>query len=214
MNTLPHPSIFESKLLAQTDTRTLQNIQKQRSQKLITDMSEIGNLPNSNKHPLTLNDKQISQNNTKQVFKNIYDNTLLTEMYFSKQNIQNIQNIIKYLVHKETNYVVDDQSYTELLIVMRSIFLEYSAHPPYIHNDMSQSAKNELYKKYTIEVDRLNQIVVNSIVPKIISQLQQYIDYLKDASTQPTQIERPQNESIAGQRQYRSITQVLIGGNL
>jgi len=214
MSALPHPSLFESKNLAPQEIRTLENIQKQRAQRLVTNISEVNHLSQSAKHPLTVDDKHVSNNNTKQVFKNIYDNTLLTELFFSKQNIQNIQNIIRFLVHKETNYVVDNQSYTELLIIMRAIFLEYSSHPPYVTDDMSDNEKQKLFKKYTNEVDRLNQIVINGIVPRIISQMQQYIDYLKDASTQPIQMERPKNESIAGQRSYRSITQVLIGGDL
>lgn len=208
MNKLPHPSMFETDQPVQS---SLLSIHNENSAKI----SQVGNLPEiSQKQSLSINDSEIYTNNTKQLLKNTYDNTLLTAMFFSRSNITSIQNIIKYLVHKETNNVIDSQSYSELLIIMRAIFLEYSAHPPYITNDLSQEEKVKLYKKYTSEVDRLNQIVANSIVPRIISQLKQYISYLKDASTQPSQMERPRNENIAGQKQYRSITQVLMGGDL
>ena len=69
-----------------------------------------------------------------------------------------------------------------------------------------------LLEKYTKEVDRLNQIIVQEIVPKIVSQIQQYLDYLRDASQQPYYMDKPKNESVKGQKQYRSITQVLAGG--
>jgi len=65
-----------------------------------------------------------------------------------------------------------------------------------------------------MEVSRLNAIVINQVVPNIVSQLQQYIDYLKDASEQPYYMDKPKNVSIKGQKQYRSITQVLSGGDL
>jgi hypothetical protein len=78
---------------------------------------------------------------------------------------------------------------------------------------MSNKEKSELIIKYKNEVARLNEIVINAIVPKIISQIQQYLDYLRDASQQPYQMDQPKNESVIGQKQYRSTTQVLFGGD-
>jgi hypothetical protein len=78
---------------------------------------------------------------------------------------------------------------------------------------MTSQEKSELIIKYKNEVSRLNQIVINAIVPKIISQIQQYLDYLRDASEQPYQMDKPKNESITGQKEYRSTTQVLFGGD-
>jgi tetrahydromethanopterin S-methyltransferase subunit H len=97
---------------------------------------------------------------------------------------------------------------------MRALFLEYSLHPKLITDKMSEQESAELLKKYTTEVSRLNTIVVNQVVPKIISQIQQYVDYLRDASTQPYYMDKPKNDSVKGQKQYRSTTQVLTGGDL
>ena len=135
-------------------------------------------------------------------------------MFFSKKNIDNIQDILKFVVHRETSYIIDNQSVNELLIVMRALFLEYSLHPKLITDKMSEQERAELLKKYTTEVSRLNTIVVNQVVPKIISQIQQYVDYLRDASTQPYYMDKPKNDSVKGQKQYRSTTQVLTGGDL
>jgi hypothetical protein len=211
--TVFHPSIFESvQKDIPGDKRTLLSVRKQRGQRL--NDADLQKLQSPGRYAVTSDDSLVSSVNTGYLFKNLYGNTLLTDLFFSEQNISNIQNLIRLLVHKETNYIIDNQSVTELLVIMRSIFLEYHAHPPLINNTMSNQQKQELYKKYTNEVSRLNEIVLNQVVPKVVSQLQQYLDYLRDASQQPYQIETPKFESITGERQYRSVTQVLLGGDL
>lgn len=207
-----HQNIFETPNSdLPLENRTLMSIRKQRAQRLTNDKVEDLVSPGSFK--LTPDDQKVSGSNTRFLFKNLYGETPLTFAFFSNKNIQNIQNLIKYVVNKEMGYVVDNQSTNELMIIMRSIFLEYSLHPKLIDESMSDEEKKILIKKYTDEVDRLNKIVINSIVPKIISQIQQYIDYLKDASQQPYQMDKPQNVSVQGQKQYRSTTQVLFGGD-
>jgi uncharacterized protein YfaS (alpha-2-macroglobulin family) len=122
--------------------------------------------------------------------------------------------LIRFVVYKETEQVVDNQSNNELLIIMRSIFLEYGAHPPLIDASMSKEKKETLTKQYTEEVTRLNEIVLNTVIPKVLSQMQQYMDYLRDASQQPYQMNTPINTNITGEREYRSVTQVLLGTDL
>jgi hypothetical protein len=207
-----HPSLFETTSSdVPSDKRTLMIITKERSQRLTSD--KIDNLTSPGSYDFTINDKQVSGSNTRFLFKNLYGETPLTFLFFSDKNIQNIQNMLKYLVHKQNGYIIDDQSVTELLIIMRGIFLEYSLHPKLIDESMSDQEKNELKIKYTNEVKRLNKLVIDYIVPKVVSQMQQYLDYLKDASEQPYYMDKPQNVSIQGQKQYRSTTQVLLGGN-
>jgi hypothetical protein len=166
------------------------------------------------KYALTENDERLAPSNTKYLFKNLYGETLLTSMFFSSTNIESIQKLVRLFVFKETGQVIDNQSTNELLIIMRSIFLEYSAHPKLPSDDMTDLEKQKLYKQYTKEVFRLNDITVNTIVPKVISQMQQYLDYLRDISQRPYVKENPKNDSISGQRKYRSVTQILTGGNL
>lgn len=202
-----HPSFFETTNKdTPSDTREL--MEKNTSEE------SLGELSSSHKYNLTVDDNKLSGSNTRHIFRNLYGETLLTFLFFSKKNIENIQNVIKYIIHKETNYVIDNQSVNELLIIMRSIFLEYSAHPKLIDEKMSDDEKKILLEKYTKEVARLNDIVINTIVPKVVSQMIQYINYLKDASQQPTYMDRPTNENVSGQRVYRSITEVLTGSNL
>lgn len=208
-----HQKIFETPNAdLPYENRTLQEIRKERGQRLTG--SKVKDLVSPGSFKINSNQESLSGSNTRFLFRNLYGETLLTFLFFSKQNIQNIQNIVKSVVHRETNYVIDDQSVNELLIIMRAIFLEYSLHPKLITENMSKEERSELFKKYTVEVQRLNLIVVNQIVPKIVSQLQQYLDYLRDASEQPVYMDKPVLDSVKGQKQYRSTTQVLIGGEL
>lgn len=209
-----HPSFFESQHQKPVENRTLLSIREERSKRLLT--SDVAKLKSPGSFPLTEdgNLETKSQSNTKYLFRNLYGDTLLTSMFFSDKNIKSIQNMVRFLVHKETNYIIDEQSNNELLIIMRSIFLEYSAHPALLDPSMTNDEKTKLLKKYTDEVTRLNEIVIQHIVPRVLTQLQQYLDYLRDASQPPSNLQRPESVSVSGTRQYRSITEVLIGGNL
>lgn len=209
-NLTPDSSKGESKTGAPSigDERTMLSLSEQRA----TRLNIVNGSPG--RYKLTDNDDMLTGSNTRHIFKNLYGETPLTFLFFSNKNVENIQNVIKHIVHKETGYVVDKQSQTELLVIMRSIFLEYSAHPPLLDEKMSDKKRAEILSKYKSEVARINDIVINAIVPKVISQLQQYVDYLRDATQQPYQMETPNNSSISGERQYRSITQVLLGGAL
>lgn len=208
-----HPSLFETTSGdVPKDERTLVLVQEQRSQRLPD--AALDTLVSPGRYTMTPDDASVKQNNTRSLLTNIHGDSLLTQMFFSETNIVNLQHLVQFLVFKETKYVVDAQSSKELMIIMRGIFLEYSAHPGIISDDMPAAVKQRMYNDYTKEVSRLNEIVLNYVVPKVVSGLQQYLDYLRDASTQPYQMNSPKNDSISGQRQYRSVTQVFFGGDL
>lgn len=207
-----HQEIFETPGAdLPLETRTLQSIRQQRGQRLTKE--KVSDLISPGSFDMNTNENQVSGSNTRFLFKNLYGETLLTFLFFSKQNIENIQNVVKFIVNREIGYVIDNQSTTELLIIMRAIFLEYSFHPKLLTENMSDKERQSLLKKYTQEVSRLNTILINQIIPKIVSQIQQYVDYLRDASQQPYQMNSPENDSVQGQKQYRSTTQVLLGGD-
>lgn len=211
-----HKSMFEKDAVnVQTNTqynRTLLSIREEREQVLTG--NDISKLTSPGKYNLTENDTDLSGSNTSQLFKNLYGETLLTFLFFSKDNIDNIQNLIKHLVFKHLKQVISRQSDTELMVVMRSIFLSFSQHPALIDDTMPQAQKIALMKEYTLEVQRLNELVLNDVVPRIISGVQQYINYLHDASSPRTLMEKPKSDSRAGTRQLRSITSVLSGSVL
>lgn len=213
MSQLFHPSLFET---PNGDTpqnqRTLDIISDERKNRLGSDSTE--NLVSPGSYPFTVNDKGLSGSNTRHLLKGIFGESLLTFLFFSDKNVENIQSITKKIVFKEMGRVIDSQDVNELLIIMRSIYLEYSSHPPIIDENTPEEKRRKILPLYTQEVKRLNELVINEIVPKIVSNLQQYLDYLRDSTTQPYQMDSPKNVNSAGQKQYRSVTQVLLGGNL
>ena len=214
VKTVFHPSMFEQQPRKDSDEdikRTLLSVREERDQKLSE--KDFKNIVSRGSFHFTEDDNTISKNNTKYMFKNIYGDTPLTFLYFSDKNVDNVQKLLRLRVFKETEYVIDDQSKNELLTVMRSVFLEHSSHPPLIHQDMKKDQLDILLTKYTNEVDRLNRLVVELVVPKLIGQLKQYFGYLKDSSSQPIPLSQPVNESTAGKKAYKSVTQVLFGGN-
>jgi hypothetical protein len=192
-------------------TRTLLTLTDERSKMLgVTDISKL-------KSPGNFDDTQESKqtgSNTRFLFKNLYGETLLTYLFFSEENIENLQKLIRMLVFKEMKQVVDYQSRNDLMIVMRSIFLELSEHPELIDETTPAQKRQELLKAYTEEVDRLNQLVLNWVVPKVCSGLQQYLGYLRDSMDPVKPMEAPVSTNISGTRQYRSVTSVLTGNNL
>lgn len=190
---------------------TFENINTERKQ--LFDTTIVNNLKAQKSYPLTKNDDDLSCSNTRHLFKNISE-TPLTLLFFSDHNINNIQNLVKMQVYQKINHVISNQSTIEIEIAMRSIYLTYSEHPLLFTDNMSPETIAHLKTQYTEEVARLNNIVINTITPTICTQIQQYLDYLRDASSGLRTIPRAVNTSIAGERQYRSITNVLTGNSL
>lgn len=121
----------------------------------------------------------------KQGIKNIHTENPISELFFSKHNIFILQNGIRYSVFKKTNdlKIIGNQSEHELLIIMRSIYLQYCKHKPY--NIVEQ-------------VKELNSKVIDYAVPNILVELNQYVNYKKDASSLPIPLEHAKNVSSAG----------------
>ena len=107
-----------------------------------------------------------------------WDDSNLSNAYFSKENIQIIQNGIRAGVYKQSNnqYVVAPQDCDSLKIVMRSIYLQYSANLP--GNISSQ-------------IEALNQMVLNFCIQQVYGEAKGYMKYLSDASNMYVPIADP-----------------------
>ena len=94
----------------------------------------------------------------------------LSDLFFSKQNIQNIQNLLIKGVYKKSNsqIMIDKQPEDNIVMVMRSMYLQYS--------------KN-LDNKLNEQVNELNNYVLNFCIPKVYSEAIAYLKYKQDAST-------------------------------
>jgi hypothetical protein len=108
----------------------------------------------------------------------IWNDTILSKVFFSRENIQIIQNAIRKGVYDKSNkqYTIGEQSSDDLKMIMRSIFL--------------QNSKNLSYNIQG-QVQELNKIIIIYCVDKIYSEAIGYMQYLRDASTLVVPIERP-----------------------
>ena len=107
-----------------------------------------------------------------------WDDSTLSNAYFSKENIQIIQNGIRAGVYKQSNnqYIVAPQDCDSLKIVMRSIFLQYSANLP---------------GNVSGQIEALNQMVLNFCIQQVYSEAKGYMKYLSDASNMYVPIAHP-----------------------
>lgn len=100
----------------------------------------------------------------------IWEHNPLEQAYFSSENIQTIQDAIKSNVYKLSNnrYVLPNQNINNLKIIMRGIFLQY------VQNLPGDIAK---------QIERLNKLVLDYVVPNVYNEAIGYEKYLRDQST-------------------------------
>lgn len=106
------------------------------------------------------------------LLKGIQQVSIFSLLYFSNENIQEIQKLIKYNVYQIGKHRIDNQNVDELLVIMRAIYLEYSNIPA-----------NK--KDYTQEIAKLNEIVIERAIRIILSAISQQKKYLFDISQRP-----------------------------
>ena len=102
----------------------------------------------------------------------------LSDSYFSKQNIQYIQNGIRQGVYDKSQrrISVDQQPEDQIVMVMRSMYLQYS--------------KN-LDTNIDAQVKDLNGLVLNFCVNNVFNEAVAYLKYREDASTMHIPIMHP-----------------------
>lgn len=123
----------------------------------------------------------------------IQETSTLNQLFFSKKNMEIIQNMIRHNVYErsEKKFVIGRQSDIELEIIMRSIYLQHSPNLP---------------DKIKEQIQYLNNLVNDWCVEQIIPEVQQYIGYIKEIEFMPIPIDLPLNLSSKGSRSLRSVT--------
>jgi len=123
----------------------------------------------------------------------IQETSKLNQLFFSKKNMENIQNMIRYNVYlkSENKFIIDKQSDIELEIIMRAMYLQYSPNLP---------------NQITEQIKYLNKLVCDWSVEQIIPEVQQYFGYMKEIEYMPMPIDLPLNLSSKGSRSLRSVT--------
>ena len=111
-----------------------------------------------------------------------WEETPLSFLFFSEDNIKSLQNSIKEGVYNLSNqqFVIANQSCDELKIIMRSIYLQNSHNLPY---DLKTQIK------------KLNELVLKYAVKQVYNAAVGYIKYKYDVSNPPTIIEHGINSS-------------------
>lgn len=123
----------------------------------------------------------------------IQETSVLNQLYFSKKNMDNVQNMIRYNVYlkSENKFVIDKQSDIELEIIMRSIYLQHSVNLP---------------NKIKEQINYLNELVRDWCTEQILPEITQYFGYIKEIEYMPIPIDLPLNLSSKGSRSLRSVT--------
>ena len=128
-------------------------------------------------------EEEIIYNNQKDdALKGILERTKLSNAFLSDENTENIQSQIRYGVHQQTGKVISKQSPQEVNTVMRSIYLQEGSVPV-----TSDSEAREV-------ISKLNTNVIDYCVNFVVSKLKQHDMYMRDISTLPVPLERPQYE--------------------
>jgi hypothetical protein len=105
-------------------------------------------------------------------------NTTLSTLFLSQENVKIIENAIKAGVYQVSNkkHVIDRQDRDTLYIIMRAIYLQYSLNQP---------------DNITKQIEDMNERVVMYCVPRIYGEIQGYMRYKQDASTLVVPLENP-----------------------
>lgn len=121
--------------------------------------------------------------------------TNLEDIFFSDDNIDLINKQLILNVFYKTNKQIKlgNQSKDSLLIVMRYVFIEYAKHLPY--NIIEQ-------------IIELNNYVIKEILPLVMTNIDQKINYLKEINNPRQLIDPPIN--ISKTKPLKSITSVIF----
>ena len=108
----------------------------------------------------------------------LWENTALSNAYFSVLNIQILQNGIRAGVFHQSKgkYIIGPQDCDVLKTVMRSVFLQNAANQP---------------TNITEQIQDLNKIVLTYCIQQVYGEAQGYLKYIDDVSTLVVPIAHP-----------------------
>lgn len=170
-----------------TGYRTIEEVEQQRTY--------MGDAKYRKQQNMT--DKSLYETPYKNVLTGIQELGPFSKAFFSKQNLDLIQENIRYIVYTKSKNVISTQDETNLVVIMREVYLQNSRNP---------SSNIELMRA---EIKRLNDLVYAKVVPSILSEILQYKAYLSDIDKVRTPIELPINSTRVGLKTTRGFSDVL-----
>jgi len=119
---------------------------------------------------------------------NDWEDNILARVFFSAGNIQILQNGLRAGVHKmsKNKIVIPPQNSDQLKIVMRSMYLQYAEHMP---------------DNITLQVERLNKLVWDYVVPTVFNEAVGYVKYMQDQSS----LVMPMDLPVHHDREYKQL---------
>ena len=136
----------------------------------------------------------------KHVLTGIQEHGPFSKAFFSVDNMKWLHQNIRYQVYikSKDNTIISKQKDEQLLEAMRRLFLEHSDNPT-----DTQGIRKEL--------TRLDEIVLNEVVPRILSEIYQYKKYLSDIDQVRKPIGLPINSSVTGTKLYNRGPSDVLG---
>ena len=109
----------------------------------------------------------------------IWEDNILSQAFFSKENIQILQNGLRAGVHKlsKGKYFIPPQNQDQLKIIMRSTYMQYAKHQ---RDDIPG------------QIQKLNELVWDYSIPFVYNECVAYLKYLDDQSTLVVPLAREQ----------------------
>ena len=119
---------------------------------------------------------------------NDWEENQLASVFFCAQNIQIIQNGLRAGVYKmsKNKIVIPPQNVDNLKIIMRSTYLQHAEHLP---------------TNITQQVERLNKIVWDYVIPTVYNEAIGYVKYMQDQSSLVMPMELPLHHD----REYKQL---------
>ena len=134
-----------------------------------------------------------NMNTERDLLKGFQEAEPVSIMFFGERNVEHLKKLICHMVTKQSNGLYhispESQSRSDLLIIMRSIYL---------------SNAKQLPDNIPGQVGELNYAVALDLVPRVLKNIQQQLSYIRDHSSQPLTMERPALLSSAGTRSQRN----------
>ena len=141
---------------------------------------------NYNIYDLYRQEQRPQLNFQKEAIKGSHQDNEISAVFFSRENIDALQQGIRYAVYVKSckKHIIDRQSDNEIKVVMRAVYYEHARHSS--------------YEDVLTEVQRLNGIIIDFCVTRIVQEIQMYMRYKADISTLPVPLDRGEFSSSKG----------------
>ena len=109
--------------------------------------------------------------------------TPLNAAFFQQANLERIQAMLRNQFRNETGLSIDRQNPRDVMTFMRYVYINNAMNP---------------YGDVASQISRMNQQVVDKMLPQVRDGVSSYILYVRDASTNYVPNTLPVNTSLAG----------------